>query len=52
MKKRITNPRGREGDRVSFCPLNFDEAVSGLAQVKPPESNKKKPKAEPKKGKG
>jgi len=52
MKKRITNPKGREGARVSFTPLNFDEAISGLAQVKLSESEKKKPKASPKKDKG
>jgi hypothetical protein len=49
MKKQIRNPKGREGERVSFRPLSFDEAISGLAQVKPPEikkpsEKKRKPK--------
>lgn len=45
------NPHGRAGEPVSLAPLNFDEAVSGLAQVKMPEAENKKPKAAPKKGK-
>jgi hypothetical protein len=52
MKKRIRNPKGREGEPVSLAPLSFDEAMAGLAQVKMPEAEKKKPKAVPKKGKG
>jgi hypothetical protein len=52
MKKHVPNPKGREGEPVSLAPLSFDEAISGLAQVKPPEREKKKPKAKPKKGKG
>jgi hypothetical protein len=47
MKKRNTNPKGRAGEPISLLPLSFDEAVSGLAQVKPPK--KEKPKAKPKK---
>jgi hypothetical protein len=49
-KKSIPNPAGKRGAPVSLHPLSFDEAVAGLAQVKPPE--KEKPKATPKKGKG
>jgi hypothetical protein len=51
MKKEIPNPKGRAGEPLSLHPLSFEEAVSGLAQVKMPESEKKKPKASPKKGK-
>jgi len=36
---------------VSLYPLSFTEAVAGLAQVKMPEPEKKKPKAESAKGK-
>jgi hypothetical protein len=50
--KAAPNPKGRAGRAISLAPLTFDEAVTGLAQVKPPESEKKKPKAVPKKGKG
>jgi hypothetical protein len=50
MKKRITNPKGRAGEPISLLPLSFDEAVAGLAQVKPP--TKQKPTAKPKKGSG
>jgi hypothetical protein len=52
MAKRIRNPKGREGDPLSLRPLSFDEAISGLAQVRLPEREKKKPKAKPKKGSG
>jgi hypothetical protein len=41
-KKRPPNPAGRAGAPVSLYPLNFKEAVAGLAQVKMPESDKKK----------
>jgi hypothetical protein len=51
-KGRIRNPKGRKGEPISLSPLTFDEALSGLAQVKPPEPEKKKPKAKPKKGSG
>jgi predicted nucleic acid-binding protein len=34
---------------VSLYPLSFEEAVSGLAQVKMPDPEGKKPKATPKK---
>ena len=44
-KKDATNPAGKAGQPVSLHPLSFDEAVSGLAQVKPPEPEKKEPKA-------
>lgn len=47
MKKRIPNPKGREGEPISLAPLSLEEAVSGLAQVKMPERGKKKPKAKP-----
>jgi hypothetical protein len=52
-KKRFAKPRnpaGREGQPVSLYPLSFTEAVAGLAQVKMPEPDSKKPKANPKKG--
>jgi hypothetical protein len=52
LKKEPTNPKGRAGEPISLHPLSFEEAVSGLAQVKMPETEKKKPKAAPKKGKG
>ncbi|MFY9979888.1 MAG: hypothetical protein WA252_12180 [Candidatus Sulfotelmatobacter sp.] len=48
--KHNPNPAGRDGVPVSLRPLSFDEAVAGLAQVKPPE--KKKPQAAPKKANG
>jgi len=51
-KKHNPNPAGKEGAPVSLHPLTFDEAVAGLAQVKPPEQEKQKPKAKPKKGSG
>ena len=38
------NPQGRAGAPVSLYPLSFDEAVTGLAQVKPPEKPQAKPK--------
>jgi hypothetical protein len=38
------NPAGRAGAPVSLYPLTFKEAVAGLAQVKMPEPDKKKPK--------
>jgi hypothetical protein len=44
-KKHNPNPAGKEGVPVSLHPLSFDEAVSGLAQVKMPEPEKEKPKA-------
>jgi hypothetical protein len=49
-KKQIPNPQGRAGAPVSLHPLSFDEAAFGLAQVKMPEREKKKPKAKPSKG--
>jgi hypothetical protein len=52
MKKQIPNPKGRQGEPISLAPLTFEEAVAGLAQVKPLEREKEKPKAKPKKGKG
>jgi len=45
MKKETPNPKGRAGEPVSLHPLSFDEAVEGLAQTKPPDPEKKKPKA-------
>jgi hypothetical protein len=51
MKKTSPNPQGRAGTPVSLYPLSFEEAVSGLAQVKMPGPDSKKPKAKPKKGK-
>jgi hypothetical protein len=47
MKKTSPNPQGRAGTPVSLYPLSFEEAVTGLAQVKMPERGKKKPKAKP-----
>jgi hypothetical protein len=46
-KKRpeVPNPAGKRGLPVSLYPLSFTEAVSGLAQVKMPESESKKPQA-------
>jgi hypothetical protein len=49
-KPKGPNPAGRAGAPVSLYPLTFKEAVAGLAQVKMPEPDKKKPKATPKKG--
>jgi len=49
-KKHNPNPAGKQGVPVSLHPLSFNEAVAGLAQVKPPE--KKKPQAAPRKGNG
>jgi len=43
-KKGNPNPAGKVGQPVSLRPLSFDEAVAGLAQVKPPEPEKKTPK--------
>jgi hypothetical protein len=48
-QKNSPNPAGRAGAPISLYPLSFKEAVSGLAQVKMPEPDSKKPKA--KKGK-
>jgi len=45
------NPQGRAGSPISLYPLSFEDAVTGLGQVKPPQPEKK-PKAMPKKGKG
>jgi len=50
-KKHNPNPAGKEGAPVSLYPLSFTEAVAGLAQVKMPEPDSKKPKAKPAKGK-
>jgi len=50
MKNKTPNPKGRAGEPISLHPLSFEEAVAGLAQVKPLE--KKEPKAKPKKGNG
>jgi len=50
-KKHNPNPAGKDGQPVSLHPLSFDEAVAGLAQVKPPAPEKKKPRAAPRKGK-
>jgi len=47
--KRNTNPAGKAGFPVSLYPLSFEEAVSGLARVKMPETDKKRPKANSKK---
>jgi hypothetical protein len=49
--KKNPNPKGRAGEPISLAPLSFEEAIAGLAQVKPPEPEKKKPKAAPKKAK-
>jgi hypothetical protein len=48
--QKARNPAGRSGAPVSLYPLSFRDAVAGLAQVKMPESDKKKPKAVQKKG--
>jgi hypothetical protein len=47
--KSSRNPHGRAGEPISLHPLSFEDAVAGLAQVKTPEPEKKKPKAKPKK---
>jgi len=49
MKKEAPNPKGRAGEPVSLHPLSFDDALSGLSQVRMPEREKKKPKAKRKK---
>jgi hypothetical protein len=46
-RKNPPNPEGKKGMPVSLYPLRFNEAIAGLAQIKPPE--KEKPKAKPKK---
>lgn len=51
VRKPAPNPAGRDGIPVSLYPLDFAEAVAGLAKVKPPEKENKKPQAKPKKGK-
>jgi hypothetical protein len=51
-KKSTPNPAGKAGYPVSLYPLTFDEAVSGLAQTKMPDPQKKEPKAKPKKANG
>ena len=51
VKKDVPNPAGKAGQPVSLYPLSFDEAVTGLAQTKVPEPEKKEPKAKPAKGK-
>lgn len=43
------NPEGRAGLPVSLYPLSFEEAIAGLAEVRMPQADKKKPKAHPKK---
>jgi hypothetical protein len=48
-KRAARNPAGRNGAPVSLYPLSFKEAIAGLAQVKMPERDSKKPKI--KKGK-
>jgi len=50
-EKSVSNPAGKAGLPVSLYPLSFTEAVAGLAQVKMPETDKKKPKAAQAKGK-
>lgn len=52
LMKKTPNPKGRAGEPISLHPLSFEDAVAGLAQVKPPEPENKKPKAKPKKGSG
>jgi hypothetical protein len=47
----VPNPAGKRGLPVSLYPLSFTDAVAGLAQVKMPEPDSKKPRANPKKGK-
>jgi len=51
MPKKTPNPAGKHGAPISLYPLSFTEAVSGLAQVKMPEPDSKKPNAKPTKGK-
>jgi hypothetical protein len=51
-KKHNPNPAGKQGAPVSMYPLSFEDAVAGLAQVKPPEPEDKKPQAKPKKANG
>jgi hypothetical protein len=50
-KKHNPNPAGKEGAPVSLYPLRFTEAVAGLAQVKMPPPESKKPKVASKKSK-
>jgi hypothetical protein len=50
-KKHNPNPAGKEGAPVSLHPLDFEEAVAALAQVKMPALDSKKPKAKPAEGK-
>jgi hypothetical protein len=45
------NPAGKQSAPVSLFPLSFEEAMSGLAQVRMPSPDSKKPKAKPAKGK-
>ena len=49
-RRDVPNPAGKTGVPISLHPLSFDEAVAGLAQVKPPEPEKEKPKAKLAKG--
>jgi hypothetical protein len=49
-RREVPNPAGKHGAPVSLYPLSFKEAVSGLAQVRMPEPDSKKPKAKPTKG--
>ena len=51
-KKHNPNPSGKAGNPVSLYPLSFQDAVVGLAQVRMPETGKKKPSAKPKKANG
>jgi hypothetical protein len=44
-RQKVPNPAGKHGTPVSLYPLSFEDAIAGLAQVKMPESNGKKPKA-------
>jgi hypothetical protein len=48
---RVPNPAGKAGSPVSLHPLSFEEAVSGLGQMKMPETETKKPEAKRKKRK-
>jgi hypothetical protein len=43
-KRKARNPAGKHGAPVSLYPLSFKEAVAGLAQVKMPSPENKKPK--------
>jgi hypothetical protein len=45
------NPSGKAGHPVSLHPLSLEEAITGLAQVKMPKPDSKKPKAKSAKGK-